>query len=528
MEKRLIVLVLLLALLAGCTPRTTTEQAAEPETLSWFVNFSWFTAGWGKNHVTQAITEKTGVQVNFLTPVGDENETLDVMLRQGELPDLITLGWWLPQAGTLIEEDLVYPLNQLADELAPEFYDAADPQRLFWYTQDDGNIYGYPSASASPQAFAEGAVEPSNETFLVRKDLYEALGCPDMTTPEGFADALRRAVETFPEVDGAPLLALGCLEFNQQGNASLSDHLRDFLAIPREIDGQAVDYKTDADYITWLKTFRALLEEGTLTAELLVDRRQQVQENFQQGRYFCLFYQWSDLEAQQRLRFSQDPDSAYIAVDGPRNSRGDDHTLSGVGMNGWTLTFISKDCENPQKAMELMIFLMGEEGQQLVSLGVEGLDYTWEHGVPVRTEEADLLLRTDYAAYVATVGADNIYWMLMDNELQSRWMLTQEPALEQIMAWGLPYTVDATPYEVSFAPGSEAARIDAREQRLWGETLPQLLLAESDAAFDEILAEYVAARESLGWEQLQREKERQYAANREKLNALADQAGGAS
>ena len=197
-------------------------------------------------------------------------------------------------------------------------------------------------------------------------------------------------------------------------------------------------------------------------------------------------------------------------------------------MNGWTLTFISKDCENPQKAMELMTFLMGEEGQQLVSLGVEGLDYTWEHGVPVRTEEADLLLRTDYAAYVATVGADNIYWMLMDNELQSRWMLTQEPALEQIMAWGLPYTVDATPYEVSFAPGSEAARIDAREQRLWGETLPQLLLAESDAAFDEILAEYVAARESLGWEQLQREKERQYAANREKLNALADQAGGAS
>ena len=32
----------------------------------------------------------------------------------------------------------------------------------------------------------------------------------------------------------------------------------------------------------------------------------------------------------------------------------------------------------------------------------------------------------------------------------------------------------------------------------------------------------------IGWEQLQREKERQYAANREKLNALADQAGGAS
>ncbi len=26
----------------------------------------------------------------------------------------------------------------------------------------------------------------SNQTFLVRKDIYEAIGSPDMTTPEGF------------------------------------------------------------------------------------------------------------------------------------------------------------------------------------------------------------------------------------------------------------------------------------------------------------------------------------------------------
>lgn len=528
MGKRWMVLVLALALLAGCTPQVQPTEEPAPETLSWFVNFSWFTAGWGKNRVTQAITAETGVQVNFVTPVGDENETLDAMLRQEELPDLITLGWWLPQVGTLIEQGLVYPLNELADRYAPEFYDVATEERLFWYRQSDGNVYCYPSASASPWAFENGTVEPSNETFLVRKDLYEALGCPDMTTPEGFADALRRAVETFPEVDGYPLLALGCGEFNQQGNASFSDHLRDFLAIPREANGQAVDYKTDAEYLTWLKTFRQLMAEGTLTAELLVDKRQQVQEKLQRGQYFCLFYQWTDMEAQQRLRYSQDPDSAYIAVDGPKNSRGDDHTLSGVGMNGWTVTLISKDCKNPEKAMELMTFMMSEAGQKLVSLGVEGLDYTWEDGVPVLKSATETLLRTDYTAYIATVGADNTYWMLMDNELQSQWMLTQEPALEQIMAWGLPYTVDVTPYEVSYVPGSDAARIDAREQLLWGETLPQLLLAESDAEFDEILAAYVTDREEAGWELLQAEKERQYAANREKLAALAESKGDAS
>ena len=237
MGKRITALLLGLCLLAGCA--TDAAQSLSPEapvTLDWFVNFSWFTAAWGENHVTQAITRQTGTRVDFSSPVGSENETLDAMLQGKELPDLITLGWWLPQVGELIDSGRVYPLEELAQQYAPEFFDAASQEVLDWYRQDDGAVYCYPSASSSPAAYADGAIAPSNQVFLVRKDLYKALGSPDMTTPEGFADTLRRAKEAFPFVNGYPLLTMGCGEFNEQGCASFSEHLRDLLALPQERD----------------------------------------------------------------------------------------------------------------------------------------------------------------------------------------------------------------------------------------------------------------------------------------------------
>lgn len=529
MRKRITALLLSLCLLAGCSPDAAPSRSPEaPAVLDWFVNFSWFTASWGENHVTQAITRQTGTAVSFSSPVGSESETLDAMLEGEKLPDLITLGWWMPQVGELIDSGRVYPLEELAQRYAPEFFDAASPELLDWYRQDDGAVYCYPSASSSPTAYADGTIAPSNQVFLVRRDLYEALGSPDMTTPEGFADALRRAKEAFPLVNGYPLLTMGCGEFNEQGCASFSEHLRDLLALPQERDGQAADWQTDPEYITWLKTFRELISEGTIGPNIFFDKRQQVAEKLLRGQYFCLIYQWPDMEAEQRQLYYEVPKGAYMAVDGPKNSDGDSHTLSGVGMNGWTVTFITRDCKDPEKAIQLMAFLMSEEGQELTALGVEGLDYTWEDGVPVLSPEAEDLLRQDYPAYIASIGANNTYWMLQDNTLQSQWQTARDPALEQICSWALGYTVDNTPYEVVFPPGSEAELIDGRVKLLWGETLPQLLLAASEEEFDRLLAAYTEQRTQLGWDKLQQAKTQQYEINKERLAVIAAQEGGGS
>lgn len=130
-------------------------KANSTVTLDWYVNYSWFTTDWGTNAVSRAITDQTGVSVNFVTPSGNEAEKLNALIAAEDLPDVITIGWWEPQVGTMIEKGLVYPLNELADAYAPEFWDVADPMAVSWYTQSDGNIYGYPNSSVTPKTLQE-------------------------------------------------------------------------------------------------------------------------------------------------------------------------------------------------------------------------------------------------------------------------------------------------------------------------------------------------------------------------------------
>ena len=150
--------------------------AGDPVTLDWYINYSWFSTPWGENLVSQTITEETGVDIHFITPLGNESEKLNALIASDSLPDLITLGWWEPQVSEMTENGMVYALDELADSYDPYFWEVSDPVAVNWYTTDDGNIYAYPNSSITPQDVEQCEDLSSNQTFLVRKDIYEAIG----------------------------------------------------------------------------------------------------------------------------------------------------------------------------------------------------------------------------------------------------------------------------------------------------------------------------------------------------------------
>ena len=53
------------------------------------------------------------------------------------------------------------------------FWEVSDPVAVNWYTTDDGNIYAYPNSSITPQDVEQCEDLSSNQTFLVRKDIYD-------------------------------------------------------------------------------------------------------------------------------------------------------------------------------------------------------------------------------------------------------------------------------------------------------------------------------------------------------------------
>ncbi len=473
----------------------------KPITFDWYVNFSWFARQWGDSAVSKYVTEKTGVNVRFVVPAGNEAEKLNSMIAGDTLPDLITLGWWESQVGMMIDAGLVLPLDELAQNYDPIFFKVANPEKLGWYRQPDGKVYGYPNASYTPQDYVtyKGKLT-SNETFLVRKDMYEALGKPDMTTPEGFLGALRAAKAKFGTVNGQPLIPVGFQEFTDTGNVSLEKYIQNFLAIPNEKDGKFYDRGSDPEYVRWLKVFRQANQEGLLATDVFVDKRSQMEEKIAQGRYFAMFYQNWDMQAAQMALYNKDPNTVYVAVEGPRNSKGANPTLGGGGIAGWTVTMISKNCKDKARAIQFLTYLISEEGQMDTCFGVPGVTYETVNGKPQLLPAVEKLDSTDKNAQETQYGVMYTYWMLMDTAWQGQFGAKYSPALEQPQLWTRPYVTSFAAYDglTQLAPGTDEALISEELARRWGKDLPLLLRAKSESDFDRIWSDWQAFRKAKG------------------------------
>lgn len=501
----------------GTAQSANQDTDRETVTLDWYVNYSWYTTAWGGNEVSDAITERTGISVNYIAPKGNEAEKLETLIASDTLPDLITLGWWEEQYQEMIEQGKVYALNELAEKYEPAFWEAADAEALECYTELDGNIYGYPNSFYSPKDLENHENIAANQNFLVRRDIYEALGSPDMSTPEGFMGAVRKAARMFPEVDGEPLIPIGADEFTEEGNNSFDLYLQSFLAIPYEKDGIYYERNTDPEYLAWLKVFRQLGEEGYLKNDIFIDKRSQLEEKLAKGRYFCLFYQNTDIEAQQKQLFCDHPERIYIAVDGPANSSGDDPVLPIPGLHGWTVTMISKNCKAPEKAIQFLTYMMGEEGQKLLYLGVEGSMYDMVDGKPVAKPEVLELLNQDRSAYDKKYGGDDTYWMLQNNVKQLEWEYNTGNPISQMKQWTYPYVTYTGQYDLVFEEDAKARSLYRTMRKIWGEVLPKLLLSGSEKEFDQILEDYLKECGEAGYEQFCELATEEYRINKEKL-----------
>ncbi len=494
------------------------EQDTREVTFDWYINFPWYAGKWGQDIVTQYITELTGVNVNFIIPAGNPNEKLNTLIVSDSLPDLITIGWWEDIAKSLQDPKFTYNLEALAEAYDPYFFEVSKQGKRDWYRQQDGGVYGYPNASYSPEDYANEEAVFSNDTFMVRKDVYEAIGSPDMTTPEGFIAALEAAKSQFPTLDGQPIIPIGFSEFGS-GSSSLREYLQRFLAVPDAKDGALNDKDLDSDYITWLKTFRLANEKGLVSRDVFSDTRQQIEEKMTQGRYFAVLYPYIDAIVPLSTRYNDDPNSSYIAVAGPKNSKGSEHELSGPGISGWTLTMISKKNKDPEKAIRFLSFLLSEKGIEIAFLGKQGVTWDFVNGEAKFLPKVDDLRANNRAEFDKTIGADWMLWMGMDTAYQFlKYPIPAPPSYNSHRQWTVGKVKPRFEFEnIEPLGSSDLGVAQAKINGRFSETIPQLILAESDAAFDEVLADFVEFRSQNSFDELQSYRTERYRDNTKKL-----------
>ncbi|MGO2696680.1 ABC transporter [Bavariicoccus seileri] len=402
--------------------------------LTWYVNFDWYAQpGWAKDTVTKKIKDDMNIDVEF---VSGNDEKLNTMLAGGDLPDLMTFDKNLSVAQDA--KKFALPLNILSEKYDPYFLaEAAKPETVKWYTEEDGNIYGYPSFSTTKQDYDEGNVQ-GDQVFIVRKDIYEAIGSPDMTTPEGFLKALNDAKEHSPSADdGSELVpfAATALDIANGGDGAFGGTLQDFLNLDPSIDGEFNDRDSDEEYITWLNTFREAYNDGLMTNDQFSDNDNTMKEKLSQGKYFAYLHtNTKGLNEFMSDNNARNPEETYIAVDGPKNSNGDRSTFTGGNIGGWTQTFITTSTKEPQKAMELLTYLASNYGTMVTTFGVEGETYNIVDGKVQYSEETEALRNSDIARFDKEVGLGS-YWFVGNDNYAIQ--MGQQPAtsIRQMVEW---------------------------------------------------------------------------------------------
>ncbi|MBO5046295.1 MAG: hypothetical protein J6C93_05440 [Clostridia bacterium] len=408
-------------------------------TLEWYVDVS----SWpipAVNDVLRKIKQDTGINIHFTTPVQDDGQKLSTMIAGGDLPDVISAPTSKTQTlSSLAQQGYVYDINTLADKWAPTLYNHLPEDVMDWWAYGNGKTYGIPNHYYSYEDIPEGEQLQPNGGMMVRKDLfdawqahaetmadengkisYEALDGSTksvewqgyITTPEGFKEAATWVMSNYYGTSSGKITtALQLSQFTDQGNASL-EWLAQFFAIPFETREGEYEYRfTQEEYaemLYWLNDLCSTRASGNT----LISR-----DNFTQtydgvgsviagGKAFATLATPQDYQ----MHFATAKDGGYEYVSMYlTNSEGDAPVLADIRGYGYLMNMITTNCERPDLVIKLFDYLSSDQGQRLVTFGVEGETWNWTD-----EDEPKIAYTENYLELKGTQGAANFGLMTVD------------------------------------------------------------------------------------------------------------------
>lgn len=490
-------------------PAWQLDKKEEVTDLTWYVNADWWNTDFGKDIVTKKIKEDLNINIKFIT--GDDTK-LNTFFAGGDMPDLLTV---FDSNSQVVSKASTWaiPLNDLAEKYDPYFNKVAAADTMKWFQQADGKTYGYPNYSNTQADYDSGNI-PAKTAFIIRKDVYEALGSPVMGTPEQFQSVMKQIKEKFPSLIPFGFNAIG------GGTGSLGDALQDFIGVPLESEnGEFYDRNLDEDYLTWLKTLNAVYRDGNISDDSFADDGTAFEEKVKSGKYATMLLDGTPQQGGNlQIYMSDNEGKEYIAVDGPQSTKGNAPTLNQSGITGWMINFISKDAKDPAKAMQIFTYLLSEEGQMLMNYGIEGETFKKKDDGTVELLPAvkDMQLHNaDQFKKDYRLGE----FMFFGHDRHKALSADAFPeAIKQMQAWGKG---KLTPHFIleNINPnlGTPEARALSAINTKWNSTLVSMLRSKDDASFDNALAAYQSFLEENRWPDIVKIRSEKMKQNKEKL-----------
>jgi putative aldouronate transport system substrate-binding protein len=491
------------------TPAWQLDTKEEVTELTWYVNADWWNTDFGNDVVTKKIKEDLNIHINFIT--GDDTK-LNTLFAGDQLPDIITTFDGNSQLAKKANT-WALPLNDLADKYDPYFYKVAAEDTLKWFQLDDGKTYAYPNYSNTQADYDSGYI-PAKTAFIIRKDVYEALGKPEMSTPEQFEAVMNQIKQQFPDLLPFGFNAVGT------GTGSLGDVLQDFLGVPWEDEnGNFYNRNLDEDYLTWIETLNRVYRNGAISDDSFADDGTAFEEKVKSGKYATMLLDGTPQQGGNlQIWMSANPGKEYIAIDGPQSTQGRQPTLNQSGISGWMVTFVTKNVKDPAKAIQIYTYLLSEEGQMLMNYGIEGETYKKNaDGTVELLPEVKAMQMNDADRFKKEYRMGE--FMFFGHDRHKALSKDSFPeAIKQMQEWGRGklkghFILENTNPD----PGTAEARSLSAIETEWSTTLVGMIRAKSDQERENILNNYKAFLDDNNWESIVKIRSEKMQANKEKL-----------
>lgn len=372
--------------------------------IDWYVDYSSFAwTGADASIVSNMIKEKTGVSINFMTPVNDDGTQLNTLIAGNKLPDVITILANGAERVQLAEENYVYPINELSKRWAPRLMDRIDSDITKYFNASDGMLYGMPShfyTTKDVEAYeAQGNELLSNGAIVARKDYLDAYIAykkgqdatwqdVQATTPDGFIEMCKWVKQEYNLKANNPTVCLAPFETTNTttGNKAINWLMEYFNVVPEDENGNFVYQYEDERFLEMMQFLNTLYSEKLIIDSNFTTSTGQVGSYIQNGLPFvCVlspqdyaanFKEWNLKNQNSDGSWKNDQSTEYVPIL-LTNKDGETPQLRSLAGNGYRYTMITANCKRPDRVIKLFDYLWSEEGQRLLYYGVENSTYTY-------------------------------------------------------------------------------------------------------------------------------------------------------
>jgi len=331
----------------------------------------------------QFIEEYTGIDVDWQrAPAGaDENMAYNMMIANGEYPDIVYKWDLITYAEAAIADGLILPIEDYMEEYAPALtaYLEEHPEVRKAITTDSGHTYVFPFLYEDP-----GVLGTTQGTSVYMGLLEEA----GLDKPETLAD-WEEMLYAFKDIDSCtiPLAFYGSIQPRIWfGNAfGFNGYDRYYV----DANGEAATWMNAEGYKDFLTTMNRWYTDGILDKDFATTDITGLVSKILTGKVGAVYYgvntpaRFYSQIVERDGAFLYEPVQQVVAEEG-------DPILYSMGANEWlgVGAFITTACDDVPAALQFLDWFFTEEGFLVSNFGKEGVSFDYDaEGKPQIKEE---------------------------------------------------------------------------------------------------------------------------------------------